>query len=139
MVISFTGGSLGLVKHSEKEYLKLEQNFKSLFNAVGSLMTITEGENLDTEIAFNALCGRINQIYEEYQDFKGSLSLQGQSDQDPATTHTDSPSPSYLIVGDEEKKMIVESLHNMACMYSGDRDAKDFESLANEIEEKKDD
>jgi|TARA_Y100000310_G_scaffold33278_1_gene31471 hypothetical protein len=137
MVISFTGGSLGLVKHSEKEYLELEKNFKSLFIAVGSLMTITEVENPDVEVAFNALGSRINQIYEEHQDFKGGLSIQGHSDQDSA--HMDPLSPSYLIVDDEEKKMIVESLHNMACMYSGDRDAKDFESLANEIEEKKND
>ena len=37
------------MRHSEEQYLKLETNFINLFNAVESLLTITEGEGLEND------------------------------------------------------------------------------------------
>ena len=38
-----------LNKHSQKQYLELETVAINLFTAVHSLMTITEGEDLDSD------------------------------------------------------------------------------------------
>ena len=60
-----------LKKHSEKQYLDLETNYLNLFSALESLLTITEGEYLDSDsqrlIHFIALCTRINDIISRFQ------------------------------------------------------------------------
>ena len=125
-----------LKRHDEKEYLELEQKFIGLFNAVSSLLVITEGENLESDsqkiIHFNALCQRISQIIEHYDTYKGSLSIQGQSDQDPA--HTGSPSSWVIIADKKEREMIIEALFNMACMYHSNFDSLAFDKLAKQIQ-----
>ena len=60
-------------KHSENQYLELEKNYLNLFNFVQSLLTITEGEDLennDMKLShFNALCIRLNEGVEQYSKF----------------------------------------------------------------------
>ncbi len=57
-------------KHSEKQYLDLETNYLNLYNALSSLLTITEGEDLNSDSQrlshFNALCTRVNEIVERF-------------------------------------------------------------------------
>ena len=65
-----------LNKHSEEQYLELEKHYLNLHSAMSSLLTITEGEDLDTDsqrlIHFNALCTRVNEIIERFDEFKDS-------------------------------------------------------------------
>ena len=61
-------------KHSEKQYLELETHFFNLFNAVESLLTITEGEDLGTDELkakhLGALSIRLNEITERFSKIK---------------------------------------------------------------------
>ena len=60
-----------LKRHSEKQYLDLETNYLNLFGAVSSLLTITEGEDLNSDSQrlshFNALCTRVHEIVNRFE------------------------------------------------------------------------
>ena len=128
-----------LNKHSQKQYLDLETVAINLFTAVQSLMTITEGEDLDSDskklIHFGALCMRINQIVEEYAPkiqkvedvmFKG----------DSATTNSPLPEPSgnvKIIVNSEEYGLIIESLEHMANSFPDLKISDQFQNIADDI------
>ena len=128
-----------LNKHSQKQYLDLETVAINLFTAVQSLMTITEGEDLDSDskklIHFGALCMRINQIVEEYAPkiqkvedvmFKG----------DSATTNPPLPQPSgnvKIIVNSEEYGLIIESLEHMANSFPDLKISDQFQNIADDI------
>ena len=62
-----------LNKHSEAQYLKLEQKYLNLFNFLESLLTITEGEDLESDSKklshFNALCIRVHDGVERFNKF----------------------------------------------------------------------
>jgi len=137
MTHPFKGDFPFLRKHSENEYLDLENNFKALVNAIGSLFVITETGEESVEIKYGALTQRLNQIFEHYEPIKGSLSFDGQSDQrDSATTHTDSPCKFAIRINEEEKKMITDSLYNLASMLGkDDSEFHKYNNLAKEIEE----
>ena len=128
-----------LNKHSQKQYLDLETVAINLFTAVQSLMTITEGEDLDSDsqklIHFGALCIRINKIVEEYAPkiqkvedvmFKG----------DSATTNPPLPQPSgnvQIRVNFEEYSLIVEALEHMACSFPDLKISEQFQNVADDI------
>ena len=132
-----------LNKHSQKQYLELETVAINLFTAVQSLMTITEGEDLDSDsqklIHFGALCIRINQIVEEYAPkiqkvedvmFKG----------DSATTNPPLPQPSgdiEILVNYREYKHIVEALEHYANMYPDSKIADEFQQVADDLKDLK--
>ena len=128
-----------LNKHSQKQYLDLETVAINLFTAVQSLMTITEGEDLDSDskklIHFGALCIRINQIVEEYAPkiqkvedvmFKG----------DSATTNPPLPQPSgdvQIRVNKREYGNIIEALEHFANMYPDSKVADEFQQIADDL------
>ena len=126
---------------------KLNKKYLDLYNSVQSLMTITEGENLDKNLAFYTLCSGIDRICEEHHDFKRGLSYNGySSSQDSAKTQTIGPShsiveeegrgiPHTFIITEEERNMIVESLYNISSMMKvGDHRYKEYERLAREFD-----
>ena len=131
-----------LNKHSEAQYLELEKNYFNLFNALQSLLTHTEGEDLDEDskrlIHFGALCIRINQIVEEYADFTSKVRdvmFKG----DSATT-TPIPEPSgdvQIIVNKKEYGHIIEALEHFASMYPDLKVADEFQKLSNDIKDLK--
>ena len=128
-----------LNKHSQKQYLDLETVAINLFTAVQSLMTITEGEDLDSDskklIHFGALCMRINQIVEEYAPKiqKGEdVMCKG----DSATTNSPLPQPSgnvKIIVNSEEYGLIIESLEHMANSFPDLKISDQFQNIADDI------
>ncbi len=128
-----------LNKHSEKQYLEVETIALNQHIALQSLLTITEGEDLNSDskkiIHFGALCIRINQIVEEYAPkiqkvrevmFKG----------DSATTPPQVPEPSGNIqikVNKKEYAHIIEALEHYSNMYPDSKVADEFQHLAEEI------
>ena len=139
MTHPFKGDFPILRKHSEDEYLTLENNFKALVNAVGSLFVITETGEESIEIKYSALTQRLNQIYDHYESIKGDLSFDGRSDQrDSAAIHTDPPYKFAIRINADEKKMIEDSLYNLASMLGkDDSEFHKYNKLAKEIEEAK--
>ena len=131
-----------LNKFSQNQYLELEKNYFNLFNALQSLLTHTEGEDLDEDskrlIHFGALCIRINQIVEEYADFTSKVRdvmFKG----DSATT-TPIPEPAgvvQIIVNKSEYGHIIEALEHYASMYPDSKIADEFQQIADDIKELK--
>ena len=127
-----------LNKHSEAQYLDLEKNYLNLFNFLQSLLSITEGEDLDSDskklIHFGALCIRINQAVEEYADFTSKV-RESMFKGDSATT-TSIPKPSgdvQIIVNKKEYGHIIEALEHFASMYPDLKVADEFQQIANDI------
>ena len=129
-------------KHSEKQYLDLETNYLNLFNALSSLLTITEGEDLDSDsqrlIHFNALCRRVNQIVATFSKVTEQVQtskLKG----DSATTSSKSDPASVILlwVNQHERALIVEALENYSLMLNEYKVSDNFTKLANEIKEAK--
>ena len=127
-----------LNKHSEAQYLELEKNYFNLYNFLQSLLTITEGEDLDSDskrlIHFSALCMRINQAVEEYAEFTSKVRdvmFKG----DSATT-TPIPEPIgdvQILVDKQEYSLIIEALEHFASMYPDLKVADRFQHLADDI------
>mgnify|MGYP001235911802 CR=1 FL=1 len=132
-----------LQKHSEQQYLYLETFALNLFTAVQSLMTITEGEDLDSDNQkinhFGALCIRINQIVEEYapqvQKVRGVM-FKG----DSATTNSPLAQPSgnvQIRVNKREYGHIIEGLEHFANMYPDSKVADEFQQVADDLKDLK--
>ncbi len=128
-----------LQKHSEQQYLYLETFALNLFTAVQSLMTITEGEDLDSDNQkinhFGALCIRINQIVEEYapqvQKVRGVM-FKG----DSATTNSPLPEPSgniQITCNKDEYDLIIEALDHMGNSFPDLKVSDKFHKLSNEL------
>ena len=131
-----------LQKHSENQYLDLETNYLNLFNALSSLLTITEGEDLDSDSQrlshFNALCTRINEIVDRFTKVTEQVrtsKLKG----DSATTSSKSDPASVILlwVNQHERALIVEALENYSLMLNEYKESDNFTKLANEIKEAK--
>ena len=131
-----------LQKHSENQYLDLETNYLNLFNALSSLLTITEGEDLDSDSQrlshFNALCTRINEIVDRFTKVTEQVQtskLKG----DSATTSSKSDPASVILlwVNQHERALIVEALENYSLMLNEYKVSDNFTKLANEIKEAK--
>ncbi len=117
MPIPFKGQFPVLRKHTEDEYLKLENMFNNLLISVEALSVISEDDsNFETKL--NRLVMRIEQIVPEYQEFRESLTLQGKSSLEDSATTNDSP---YAFrVTKKEHKMILDSLEHLALMLGKD-------------------
>ena len=131
-----------LQKHSEKQYLDLETNYLNLFNALSSLLTITEGEDLNSDSQrlshFNALCTRINEIVARFSKVTEQVQT-SKFKGDSATTSSKSDPASVILlwVDQEERGLIVEALENYALMLDDYKVSDNFTKLANEIKEGK--
>jgi len=131
-----------LQKHSEKQYLDLETNYLNLFNALSSLLTITEGEDLDSDSQrlshFNALCTRVNEIVARFSKVTEQVQT-SKFKGDSATTSSKSDPASVILlwVDREERGLIVEALENYALMLDDYKVSDNFTKLANEIKEGK--
>lgn len=128
-----------LNKHSEGQYLELEKNYLNLFNFLQSLLSITEGEDLDSDSKklnhFGALCMRINQAVEEYADFTEKVrDVMFKGDTATTSLPPTEPSGDVLIkTNKEEYALILEALEHMAHSFPDLKIADQFESLANDI------
>jgi hypothetical protein len=128
-------------KHSENQYLELESHYLNLHSFLKSLLTITEGEDLDSDSQrlthFNALCERLhegierfNKITKQVQDskFKG----------DSATTSSYPESAEVVIYcTKEERDDIVEALENYSLMFNDLKISDRFKLLAVDLEKSK--
>ena len=127
-------------KHTEDQYLELEKNFLNLFNFVQSLLTITEGEDLESNDLklshFNALCIRLNEGVEQYSKFTEKVrgnQLQG----DSANPLASEPSQILIKCNHEENKLIIEALEHIANSFPDDRISNSFQLLADDIKKVK--
>ena len=128
-----------LNKFSQEQYLELEKYYLNLYNFLQSLLSITEGEDLDSDskklIHFGALCMRINQAVEEYAKFTKKVQdvmFKG----DSATTPPQIPEPSgdvQIIVNKEEYALILEALEHMACSFPDPKISSRFQAIADDI------
>lgn len=129
-------------KHSEKQYLDLETNYLNLFNALSSLLTITEGEDLDSDSQrlshFNALCTRINEIVDRFSKVTEQVQA-SKFKGDSATTSSKSDPASVILlwVNQHERALIVEALENYSLMLNEYKVSDNFTKLANQIKEAK--
>ena len=131
-----------LKKHSEVQYLNLETSYLNLYNAISSLLTITEGEDLESDSQklshFNALCMRINETVSRFSKFTDQV-RESKVKGDSATTSS-FPDPGSVIllwVNHLEKDLIVESLENYALMLDDYKISDNLNKLANQIKELK--
>ena len=131
-----------LKKHSEKQYLDLETNYLNLFNALSSLLTITEGEDLDSDsqrlIHFNALCTRINDIISRFQKVTEQVrDSKVKGDSATTTSHPDPASVILMWLTHKDHKLIIEALENYSLMLHDYKASDDLTKLANQIKELK--
>lgn len=128
-----------LNKHSEAQYLELEKYYLNLFNFLQSLLSTTEGEDLDSDNQrlnhFSALCMRINQAVEEYAKFTKKVQdvmFKG----DSATTPPQIPEPSgdvQIVVNKEEYGCIIEALEHYSNMYPDFKISAKYQRIADDI------
>ncbi len=131
-----------LKKHSEKQYLDLETNYLNLFSALESLLTITEGEDLDSDsqrlIHFNALCTRINDIISRFQKVTEQVrDSKVKGDSATTTSHPDPASVILMWLTHKDHKLIIEALENYSLMLHDYKASDDLTKLANQIKELK--
>jgi hypothetical protein len=134
-----------LNKHSEKQYLKLEEYFMNMHSFIISLQTYTEGEDLEKDsfklIHFSALCKRItdgieqfDKYYKRVRDarFQGDSAQQPQHDSLPS--RYDKPDNDVQITANpREYVMILEALEHLANSYPDDSYSKELQTLADQI------
>ena len=121
-------------EHSEDQYLKLEANFMNLYNSVQSLLTITEGEDLDNDeqkiIHFNALCKRINDITEHYQKaYKKTVNdmYKGDRDKQENTPYR------HNFLNEKEYRMVLECIDHFIEMYGVVENELPYKNLRDKI------
>ena len=123
-------------KHSESQYLKLEQDYLNLFNFLESLLTITEGEDLDSDTQklshFSALCIRVNEGVERFNQLTRQVRdvmFHGNSELPRA------PGSAEVVVycSRIELKLIEDALEHMSRSFPDMRSAMEFEDLANAL------
>ena len=131
-----------LKKHSEKQYLDLETNYLNLYNAISSLLTITEGEDLESDSQklshFNALCVRVNEIINRFE--KVTKQVRDSKVKGDSATTTSHPDPALVILmwlTHQDHKLIIEALENYALMLDDYKISNDLNKLANQIKELK--
>ena len=126
-----------LNKHSEAQYLKLEQKYINLFNFLESLLTITEGEDLESDSKklnhFNALCMRINDGVERFNKFTQQVRdvmFHGNS----ATLPRDPGSAEIVIYcNKEEHQLMIEALEHLGNSFPDSKRSDEFQDLADDI------
>jgi len=126
-----------LNKHSETQYLNLEQKYLNLFNFLESLLTITEGEDLDSDSKklshFNALCIRVNEGVERFNKFTQQVRdvmFNGNS----ATLPRVPGSAEVVIYCDkEEYQLIIEGLEHLGNSFPDLKVSDKFQDLADDL------
>lgn len=125
------------MRHSERQYLELETNFINLFNAVESLLTITEGENLDSDQLkarhLGALSIRLNDISERFSKIKQEV-VSNMFKED-SVNHTLKPPVSLK---EEESKKLIECVEHFICMWEKVDDPMPYRDLLNKLTGKSD-
>jgi hypothetical protein len=125
-----------LNKHSEAQYLKLEQKYLNLFNFLESLLTITEGEDLDSDSKklthFNALCIRVNDGVEQFSKFTQQVR--------DVMFHGNSALPRYpgsaeivIYCNKEEHRLMIEALEHLGNSFPDSKRSDEFQDLADDI------
>ena len=126
-----------LNKHSETQYLKLEQKYLNLFNFLESLLTITEGEDLDSDSQklshFNALCIRVNEGVERFNKFTQQVRdvmFNGNSATLPRV-----PGSAEIVIycGKEEHLLIIEALEHLGNSFPDLKVSDQFQDLADDL------
>ena len=121
-----------LNKHSEEQYLELETNFFNLFNAVQSLLTITEGENLDSDEIkarhLGALSIRLNDISERF----GKIKKKVESDMFRGNAKKEKP---FISLNENESTKLIECVEHFICMFEMQNEVSDYKNLLNKIKE----
>ena len=125
-----------LSNHSEKQYIDLETQYLNLYSFLESLLTITEGEDLDSDSQrlthFNALCRRVNEGVERFADFTQGL-------RDIKFIGNSAPlpeGPGYDMViycMQSENKLMIEALEHISNSFPDLRKAGDFQELAEDL------
>ncbi|QDP53900.1 MAG: hypothetical protein Unbinned202contig1002_29 [Prokaryotic dsDNA virus sp.] len=130
-----------LNKHSEEQYLELEKHYLNLHSAMSSLLTITEGEDLDTDsqrlIHFNALCTRVNEIIERFD--KITKQVQDSKFKGDSATTSSYPESAEVVIycTKQERDDIIEALENYSMLLDNLKISDRFKLLASEISESK--
>ena len=125
-----------LNKHSEAQYLKLEQKYLNLFNFLESLLTITEGEDLDSDSQklshFNALCIRVHDGVERFNKF--TQQVRGVMFQGNSALPRDPGSAEVVIYCDkEEHLLIIEALEHLGNSFPDLKVSDQFQDLADDL------
>ena len=122
------------MRHSEKQYLELETNFLNLFNAVESLLTITEGENLDSDQLkarhLGALSIRLNDISERFSKIKQEV----QSNMFRVDTVIHKKPP--VALEEKESKMLIECIEHFISMWEKVDNPMPYKDLLNKLTNK---
>tara|TARA_R100001163_G_scaffold59465_2_gene48245 strand:- start:1046 stop:1459 length:414 start_codon:yes stop_codon:yes gene_type:complete len=125
-----------LKKPTHEQYLELEKNFLNLFNFVQSLLTITEGEDLennDMKLShFNALCIRLNEGVEQYSKFTEKV-RGNQFQGDSANLLASEPSQIVIKCNREEHKKIIEALEHIANGFPDLKTSDEFQKIADDL------
>ena len=125
-----------LNKHSEAQYLKLEQKYLNLFNFLESLLTITDGEDLDSDSQklshFNALCIRVHDGVERFNKFTQQVRdvmFQGNSalPRDPGSAEI------VIYCGKGEYQLIIEALEHLGNSFPDLKRSDQFQDLADDL------
>ena len=121
-------------EHSEEQYLELETNFMNLFNSVQSLLTITEGENLDSDTAklnhFKALCKRINSISNRFQKaYDKTVNDMYNGDRDKI----ENTPKHHAFLNQKEYDMLLECIDHFIQMYGVVENEIPYKDLRNKI------
>ena len=127
-------------KHNEEQYLKLEQEYLNLYGFLESLLTITEGEDLDSNSQklshFNALCIRINEGLNQFN--KTTKQVRAAKFGNSATTPSVPESAEVVIYcNKKERDYMVEALENYSLMLDNLKVSDKFKLLATEIKKSK--
>ena len=122
-----------LKKPTHEQYLELEKNFLNLFNFTQSLLTITEGEDLDNNDLklshFNAICIRLNEGVEQFSKF--AEKVRGNQFQGDSANHIASEPSQIIIKCDRnEHQLIVEACEHMGNSFPDHRISDSFKLLA---------
>ena len=121
-------------KHTEEQYLELETNFLNLFNAVESLLTITEGEDLNSDSQrlshFNALCERVTSITERFSKIKQGVL----NNMFPKSSINHKPKP-LVSLNENETKKLFECVEHYICMFERENQVSDYKNLLKKIKE----
>jgi len=125
-------------KHSEEQYLKLETNFINLFNAVESLLTITEGEGLENDQQkarhLGALSIRLNEITERFSKIKqGVLDVMFKGE----PIHTLHPSAKHFL-NEQETELLFECIEHFINMWEKVDDPTPYKDLLEKLKFKSD-
>ena len=126
-----------MIKHSESQYLELETNYLNLFNFAQSLLTITEGEDLDSDDIklshFNALCRRINEGVERFSDFTEQIRAVKFKGESTTTSPDESARMIQILCDRDEYELIIESLEHMANSWPNMKLSEKFQKVADDI------